>query len=135
MLYQGRFDKNKPTYEAAWKAWNLAFNAAPKKNVNMSHSWTKEQEWKDEKTAEKVKTATKLGMKHCDTKLDFAFANDKWSVRAGHPVLTDDWNVHADAFVEHKPAANEWKVESNAKVASPNMSGSKIFANFGAEYN
>lgn len=33
MLYQGRFDKNKPTYEAAWKAWNLAFNAAPKKNV------------------------------------------------------------------------------------------------------
>ena len=33
MLYQGRFDKNKPNYEAALKAWNLVFNAAPKKNI------------------------------------------------------------------------------------------------------
>jgi len=80
-----------------------------------------------------VKTATKLGLKHSDTRFDFALANDKWSARVGHPVVTDDWNVNADVLFEQKPAKNEWKAESNARVASPNMSGSRINANVSAD--
>ena len=45
-----------------------------------------------------MKTATKLGLKHGDSKFDFAFANDKWSARVGHPVVSDDWNVNADVL-------------------------------------
>ena len=33
MLYQGRYDKNKPSGEAAWKALNFTLAAAPKAGV------------------------------------------------------------------------------------------------------
>lgn len=137
MLYQGRYDKNKPSGEAAWKALNFTLAAAPKAGVTLAHTWTKEQEWNASKEAngEKVKTATKLGFKNGSAKFDVSAANDKWSAKVSGPLVTDDWKVNGSALVEQKPAAKDWKAEATANIASPNLSGNRINANITAEFN
>jgi len=99
----------------------------------MAHSWTQQQEWTGDKYAQAIKNATKIGMKHCDTNFDLAAANDKWSFKAGHPLVTDDWKVNGSVNVEQKPAKNETKVTAASTVTSPDMSGVKAFMNLSVE--
>ena len=95
----------------------------------MAHSWTQQQEWTGDKYAQAIKNATKIGMKHSDTNFDLAAANDKWSFKAGHPLVSDDWKVNGSVNVEQKPAKNETKVTVASTVTSPDMSGAKAFMN------
>jgi len=95
----------------------------------MSLTWTKQQEWTGDKYSQAVKNATKVGIKHADTKWDVAAANDKWSVKIGHPLYSDDWKVNGSVNVEGKPAKKETKVTAESSIVSPDFSGVKAFAN------
>lgn len=133
MMYMGKYDKNAKNGEAAFKLYNFTVNATPKNCISMSHTWTKQQEWTGDKYSQAVKNATKVGIKHADTKWDVAAANDKWSVKIGHPLYSDDWKVNGSVNVEGKPAKKETKVTAESSIVSPDFSGVKAFANVSVE--
>jgi hypothetical protein len=138
MLYQGKYDKTKEDnfVPAAFKLWNLSFSAAPKSGVTMNHTWTKQQDYDDKANVFKVpaeKTASKVGIKHDDSKWDIAAANDKFSVKVGGPLVTDDWKVNGTAMFTGKPTKSEYIVEAASSITSPDMSGVKAFMNLGVE--
>lgn len=67
-------------------------------------------------------------MKHDDVKIDMSAANDKWSVKAAKPLVSDDWKVAGSVMVEGKPNAS-MKGEMNFDVNSPEMSGARVNMN------
>jgi len=125
-----------PTREEAFKLWNVSFSAAPKQNVTVGHTWTRESEWKESAYVEKEKTATKFGLKAHDVKWGTTFANDKFAVSAAGQLLKEnDWTVNASGAYETKPAKKEWKATGSATVTSPDFSGVKAHINLDSEHN
>jgi hypothetical protein len=95
----------------------------------LSHTWTKQQEWTGADYTKTTKTASKIGFKHDDTKFDVAVANDKFTFKVAHPLVTDDWKVNGSVAVEAKPAKKETKVTAASSIVSPDFSGVKAFVN------
>jgi len=100
----------------------------------MSHTWTRQQEWKGDKYAETDKNATKIGIKQGSKKFDVSAANDKWTFKAGQPLVTDDWKVNGSVAVEGKPAKNETKVTAASDITTPDFSGVKAFINVSSSF-
>jgi len=120
----------------AFKVWNVQFNAKPKENVTVGHTWTRQTEWKNDASVESLKTASKFGLKAHGIRSTAGFANDKFSFSAAGQLLKEqDWTVDATGSFETKPAKKEWKATGAATVASPDFSGVKAFVNLNAEHN
>lgn len=133
LVYQGKWDSKDNTSQSGFKLWNFGLKAAPKKGINVAHSWTDEQKW-DDTDGYKVarKTATKMGMKMGDAKVDLALAQDKWTAAVEAPVADGDWKVDAGLKFEKKPQ-KEMKLNVEAAIESPDMSGATTVLNVGFE--
>jgi len=125
MMYMNKYDfgaEKNGSKLAAFKLWNLNFKAAPKANVSVAHNMTKQQTWNKDKYDNAEKTATKIGFKHDDVKIDVAATNDKYSVKVASPIATDDWKVDGSLAYEEKPTKS-YKVSGEAGIESPDMGG------------
>lgn len=125
-----------PTRTDAFKRAVYGFRAAASKKVTVDHSYTQQYEFKDNKKVDSEKNATKITIAHGDCKTSWSFANDKFATTANAKAFDQDgWKANVSSLFELKPAKEEWKLEGNSSVSSPDLGGARAFFNFGFEHN
>lgn len=137
IVYAGKWDNGASKANvnpAKFKLWNFGLSAAPKDGFTMAHTMTEEQDW--DKDAEKHKSvhksATKIGYKFRDAKFEEGLTNDKWTFKVSGPLSKDDWKVDGSLAMERKPQ-KEQKMNVDAVIKSPDMSGNRVVVNAGVE--
>lgn len=84
---------------SAFKLWNLSFKAAPKKGVDITHSWVKE--------GETVKTSSAINVKNGDLKSEVTAKNDTYVLKLSGETDVEDWSVSGGVGWEHKVGNNQ----------------------------
>lgn len=115
----------------AFALWQIVFKASPKRCIDLTHTWTKSQEWANDKWSQSEDLESEFDFRHCKTKWNFKFANNMWALGLRGNLLKGDWKVNSEVEYVSEPENNEGRTGVQFNIKSPEMSGIKARINLG----